>query len=61
MIFDRAQLRERYTVSSLLIDRVDSGRSRSDEVRERVMEALTLLGGSMGPVALDVIGSELSL
>jgi isoaspartyl peptidase/L-asparaginase-like protein (Ntn-hydrolase superfamily) len=61
MIFDRAQLRERYTVSSSLIDRVDGGRSRSDEVRERIMEALTLLGGSMGLVALDVIGSELSL
>ncbi len=61
MIFDRAQLRERYTVSSSLIDRVDSGRSRSDEVRERIMEALTLLGGSMCPVALDLIGSEVSL
>ena len=31
------------------------------EARERVMEALTVLGGSMGPVVWDVIGSELSL
>ena len=61
MIFDRAQLRERYTVLSSLIDRVDGGGSRSDEARERIMEALTLLGGSMGPVAWGVIGSELSL
>ena len=61
MIFDRAQLRERYTVSSSLIDRVDGGGFRSDEVRERIVEALTLLGGSMGPFAWDVIGSELSL
>ena len=61
MIFDRAQLRERYTVSSSLIDRVDGGGSRSDGARERIMEALTLLGVSMGPVAWDVIGSEVSL
>ena len=61
MIFDRAQRRERYTVSSSSISRVDGGGSRSDEVRERIMEALTLLGESMGPVAWDVIGSELSL
>ena len=67
-IFNRAQLRERYAVSSSLIDRVDGGGSRSDEAcasmyeaRERVMEALTVLGGSMGPVVWDVIGSELSL
>ena len=67
-IFDRARLRERYAVSSSLIDRVDGGGSRSDEagasmyeVRERVMEAVALLGGSMGPVVWDVIGSELSL
>ena len=31
------------------------------EARERIMEALSLLGGSMGPVVWDVIGSELSL
>ena len=61
MIFDLARLRERCTVSSSLTDRVDGGGSRSDEVRERIMEALTLLGESMGPVAWDVIGSELSL
>ena len=60
MIFDRAQLRERCTVSSSLIDRVDGGGSRSDEARDWIMEALTLFGGSMGPVAWDVIGSELS-
>ena len=28
------------------------------EARERIMEALALLGGSMGPVVWDVIGSE---
>ena len=61
MIFDRAQRRERYALSSSLIDRVDVGGSRSNEARERIMEALSLLGGSMGPVAWDVIGSELSL
>ena len=68
VIFNRAQLRERYAVSSSLIDRVDGGGTRSDEAsasmyeaRERVMEALTVLGGSMGPVVWDVIGSELSL
>ena len=61
MIFDRAQLRERCTVSPSLIDRVDGGGSRSDEARDWIMEALTLPGGSMGPVARDVIGSELSL
>ena len=68
MIFDRAQLRERYAVSSSLIDRVDGSRSSTDdasvsmyEARERIMEAIALLGGSMGPVVLDVIGSELSL
>ena len=67
-IFDRAQLRERYAVSSSLIDRVDDSRSSTDdasvsmyEARERIMEALSLLGGSMGPVVWDVIGSELSL
>ena len=67
-IFDRAQLRERYAVSSSLIDRVDGGGYRSDDAnasmydaRERIMEALSLLGGSMGPVVWDVIGSELSL
>ena len=67
-IFDRAQLRERYAVSSSLIDRVDGSRSSIDdasvsmyEARERIMEALSLLGGSMGPVVWDVIGSELSL
>ena len=67
-IFDRAQLRERYAVSSSLIDRVDGTRTMSDdshasmyEARERIMEALSLLGGSMGPVVWDVIGSELSL
>ena len=56
-IFDRAQLRERYAVSSSLIDRVDDSRSSTDdasvsmyEARERIMEALALLGGSMGPV-----------
>ena len=61
-IFNRAQLRERYAVPSSLIDRVDGGGSRSDEAsasmyeaRERVMEALTVLGGSMGPVVWDVI------
>ena len=66
--FDRAQLWERYAVSSSLIDRVDGGGSRSDEAsasmyeaRERVMDAVTVLGGSMGPVVWDVIGSELSL
>ena len=64
-VFNRAQLRERYAVSSSLIDRVGGGGSRSDEAsasmyeaRERVMEALTVLGGSMGPVVWDVIGSE---
>ena len=68
MIFDRAQLRERYAVSSSLIDRVDGSRSSTDdasvsmyEARERIMEALALLGGSMGPVVWDVIGSESSL
>ena len=68
MIFGRAQLRERYAVSSSLIDRVDGGGSRSDdasasmyEARERIMEALALLGGSMGPFVWDFIGSELSL
>ena len=67
-IFDRAQLRERYAVSSSLIDRVDGTRTTSDdshasmyEARERIMEALSLLGGSMGPVVWDVIGSELAL
>ena len=67
-IFDRAQLRERYAVSSSLIDRVAGGGSRSDdanvsmyEARERIMEALSLLGGSMGPVVWDVVGSCLSL
>ena len=67
-IFDRAQLRERYAVSSSLIDRVDGSRSSTDDAnasmydaRERIMEALALLGGSMGPVVWDVIGSELSL
>jgi hypothetical protein len=67
-IFDRAQLRERYAVSSSLIDRVDGTRTTSDdrhasmyEARERIMEALSLLGASMGPVVWDVIGSELSL
>ena len=61
-IFDRAQLREPFAVASSLIDRVDGGGSRSDEAsasmceaRERVMEALTVLGGSMGPVVWDVI------
>ena len=65
---ERAQLRKRYPVSSPLIDRVDGGVSWSDdanvsmyEARERIMEALSLLGGSMGPVVWDVIGSELSL
>ena len=61
MIFDRAQRRERYALSSSLIDSVDVGGSRSNEARERIMEALSLLGGSMGPVIWDVIGSELSL
>ena len=61
MIFDRAQRRELYAVSSSLIDREDVGGSRSDEARERIMEALSFLGESMGPVAWDVIGSELSL
>jgi len=67
-IFDRAQLRERYAVSSSLINRVDGTRTTSDdshasmyEARERIMEALSLLGGSMGPVVWDVIGSEVSL
>ena len=67
MIFDRAQRRERYALSSSLIDRVDGSRSSTDDAnvsmydaRERIMEALSLLGGSMGPVAWDVIGSELS-
>ena len=67
-IFDRAQLRERYAVSYSFIDRVDGGGYRSDdanasmyEARERIMEALSLFGGSMGPVVWDVIGSELSL
>ena len=66
--FDRAQLLERYAVSSSLIDCVDGGGYRSDDAnasmydaRERIMEALSLLGGSMGPVIWDVIGSELSL
>ena len=56
-IFDRAQLRERYAVSSSLIDRVDGSRSSTDDAnasmydaRERIMEALSLLGASMGPV-----------
>ena len=68
LIFDRAQLRERSALSFSLIDRVDGGGYRSDdanavmyEARERIMEALLLLGGSMGPVVWDVIGSELSL
>ena len=67
-IFDRVQLRELYAVSSSLIDSVGGGGARSDdanvsmyEARERIMEALSLLGGSMGPVVWDVIGSELSL
>ena len=61
-IFDRAQLRERYAVSSSLIDRVDAGGSRSDdadvsmyEAREWIMEALSLLGGSTVPVVWDAI------
>ena len=60
--FDRAQLWERYAVSSSLIDRVDAGGSRSDdanvsmyEAREWIMEALTLLGGSTVPVVWDAI------
>ena len=67
-IFDRAQLRERYAVSSSLIDRVDGSRSSTHDAnvsmydaRERIMEALSLLGGSMGPVVWDVVGSGLSL
>ena len=31
------------------------------EARERIMEALSLPGGSMGPVVWDVVGSGLSL
>ena len=61
-IFDRAQLRERYAVSSSLIDRVHSGGCRSDdanvsmyEAREWIMEALSLLGGSTVPVVWDAI------
>ena len=47
---------------------MDAGGSRSDdanvsmyEARERIMEALSLLGGLMGPVVWDVVGSGLSL
>ena len=62
VIFDRAQLRERYAVSSSLIDRVDAGGSRSDdadvsmyEAREWIMEALSHHGGSTVPVVWDAI------
>ena len=57
MIFDRAQLRERYTLSSSLIDCVDGGGSRSNKARDGSWRHSTLLGGSMGPVAWGVIGS----
>ena len=67
-IFDRAQLRECYAVLSPLIDRVDGSRSSTDdanvsisEASERIMEAQSLLGASMGPVVWYVIESELSL
>ena len=62
-IFERAQLRERYAVSSSLIDRVGGSRSSTDDAsvsmydaRERIMGALSVLGGSMGPVVWDLIG-----
>ena len=63
-IFDRAQLRESYAVSSSLIDCVSGGGAWFDdanvstyEARDWNMEALSLLGGSMGgPVVWDLIG-----
>jgi len=68
-IFERAQLRERYAMSTSVIDRVDGGGSGGEDsrsaglydARERVIEALALLGDSMGPVVWDVVGSGLSL
>ena len=61
-IFARAQLRERYAVSSSLIARGDGSRSSTDDAsgsmydaRERIMEALSLLGGSTVPVVWDAI------
>ena len=41
--------------------RFDDANVSMYEARERIMEALSLLGGSMGPVVWDVIGSDLSL
>ena len=38
-IFDRAQLRERYAVSSSLIDRVDGVGYRSDDANASMYEA----------------------
>jgi hypothetical protein len=66
--FERSQLRERYAVSTSLLDRVDGTRHGSEEAsagiidaRERIIEALSLLGSSMGFVVWDVIGSGLSM
>ncbi len=67
-VFEAAHLRERYAISTASLDRVDGSKGDSDRVsarvvdaRESIVAAMTLLGGSMGPVMHDVLGSGLSL
>ena len=66
--FEAAHLRERYAISTAMLDRVDGSRydsgeasARSVDARNRVRKAMRLLGDSMGPVVWDVLGSGLSL
>ena len=67
-VFEAAHLRERYAISTASLDRVDGSKGDNDRVsarvvdaREAVVEAMALLGRSMGPVMWDVLGSGLSL
>ena len=66
--FEAAHLRERYAISTAMLDRVDGSRHdngeasvRSVDAQSRIRSAMLLLGSSMGPVVWDVLGSGLSL
>jgi len=67
-IFEAAHLRERYAISTASLDRVDGSRgdndgesARTSDARHSIIQAMALLGSSMGPVMWDVLGSGLSL
>ena len=68
LTFEAAALREHFALSGWNLDKVDGARGDSDHMsasvvnaRKRIEQARAILGPSMWPVTVDVIGSGMSL